>query len=110
MFSTICNAGTFPRSSYTCFPPRAHSTDAEHKQTGLVVEPSGANTKIFAYTVATLAAMYAMKILLDVNRKVERLERVYPPGVSKARDGRNRPRMLRHEYLMKGRFTSLVFF
>ena len=54
--------------------------------------------------------MYAVKILLDVNRKVERLERVYPPGVSKARDGRNRPRMLRHEYLMKGRFTSLVFF
>ena len=54
--------------------PGAHFTGAEHKQTGSVVERTGgAKTKIFASKVVTLAVMYAMKILLDINRKAGRL-------------------------------------
>ena len=39
--------------------------------------------------------MYAMKILLDMNRKAERLQRVCPFKFPKARDGGNRPRMFK---------------
>lgn len=85
----------FPKKLFHMLSPGGHSTGAEHKQTGPVVERTGANTKIFAFNVVTLAGMYAMKILLDINRKAERLQRVYPFKFSKARDGGNRPRMFK---------------
>ena len=84
MFSAISNAGTFPRSSYTCFPPGGSLHWCRTQTNRLSCRTTGAKTKFFAFIVVTLAGVYATKILLT-GCEAERLHRVYPFKFSKAR-------------------------